>query len=256
MKAVILAGGLGTRLSEETLYKPKPMVEIGGMPIIWHILKLYSFFGINDFIICAGYKSYFIKEFFYNYFLHQPNIFFDIQNSKHTSLKKNNEKWKISIIDTGNDTMTGGRIKRIQDYIDDTFCLTYGDGLANIDLSKLILFHKNHSKIATVTAVNSPSRFGALELNGDNVTSFEEKPKINNHFINGGFFVLEPKIFDYIDGDSTIWEKEPLTRIAKDGSLNAFIHDDFWHPMDTLRDKIYLDDLYTNNKAPWKLWNE
>jgi len=256
MKAVILAGGLGTRISEETGIKPKPMIEIGGKPILWHIMKTYSFYGINEFIICLGYKGYMIKEYFANYFLHQSDITFDMSKNKMKIHQERVEPWKVTLIDTGEHTMTGGRIKRIKGYLEkgEDFCLTYGDGLANIDITELIKFHKSHGKIATLSAIYPPGRFGALELKDAQVTSFYEKPKGDGAFINGGFFVVNSKAIDYIKGDSTVWEQEPLNELAKDGELMSYKHDDFWQPMDTLRDKNHLNDLWKKEIAPWKIW--
>ena len=257
MKVVILAGGLGTRISEETVIKPKPMIEIGGKPILWHIMKIYSFHGINDFIVCCGYKGYVIKEYFANYFLHQSDITFDMSKNEMKIHQERAEPWKVTLIDTGEKTMTGGRIKRIKEYLDDgeDFCLTYGDGLANIDITKLISFHKNHGKLATLSAIYPPGRFGALNIIENQVTSFFEKPRGDGALINGGFFVLNSKTFDYIQGDNTIWEHEPLNKLASDGELMSFKHEDFWQPMDTLRDKHYLEELWESEKAPWKLWS-
>lgn len=257
MKAVILAGGLGTRLSEETDLKPKPMVEIGGMPMLWHIMKIYSFYNINEFIVCCGYKGYFIKEFFSNYFLHQSDVTFDLEKNDIKIHKKRAENWKVTLVDTGMETMTGGRIKRIKDYLDDDedFCLTYGDGVSNIDIRGLIKFHKNHKKLATLSSVIPPGRFGALELDGNKIKSFKEKPKGDGSMINGGFFVLKKNAINYIDGDNTIWEQEPLKNLAIDNQLMAYKHYDFWQPMDTLRDKFHLAELWESNKAPWKIWN-
>ena len=257
MKAVILAGGLGTRLSEETTLKPKPMVEIGGKPILWHIMKIYSFYGINDFIICCGYKGYLIKEYFANYFLHQCDVTFDMTSNEMKIHQKRAEPWKVTLIDTGDNTMTGGRIKRIKKFIkkDEDFCMTYGDGLADINIDKLIKFHKNHGKLATLSAVVPPGRFGAVEIKEFQVTSFNEKPKGEGGLINGGFFVLNFKAIDYIKDDQIIWEKEPLINLSKDQQLMAFIHDKFWQPMDTLREKNYLDELWNSNNAPWKIWD-
>ena len=256
MKAVILAGGLGTRISEETVIKPKPMIEIGGKPILWHIMKIYSFHGINDFIICCGYKGYVIKEYFANYFLHQSDITFDMSKNEMKIHQERVEPWKVTLIDTGEQTMTGGRIKRIKDYLDNgkDFCLTYGDGLANIDITKLIAFHKNHDKLATLSAIYPPGRFGALDITENQVTSFSEKPRGDGALINGGFFVLNSKALDYIQDDNTIWEQEPLKKLAMDGELMSFKHEDFWQPMDTLRDKHLLEELWESEKAPWKLW--
>ena len=257
MKAVILAGGLGTRISEETVLKPKPMIEIGGKPILWHIMKIYSYYGINEFIICCGYKGYIIKEYFANYFLHQSDITFDMSKNEMKIHQERAEPWKVTLIDTGENTMTGGRIKRIKEYLeeDEDFCLTYGDGLANINLGELINFHKNHGKAATLSSVYPPGRFGALDINNNLVDSFVEKPRGDGALINGGYFVLKTAIIDYIDHDSTVWEQEPLNKLAKDKELMAFKHEGFWQPMDTLRDKHYLEELWETGKAPWKLWN-
>jgi len=257
MKAVILAGGLGTRISEETALKPKPMIEIGGKPILWHIMKIYSYYGINEFIICCGYKGYVIKEYFANYFLHQSDITFDMSNNEMKIHQERAEPWKVTLIDTGDNTMTGGRIKRIKNYLNDgeDFCLTYGDGVANINISELIKFHKSHCKIATLSSVFPQARFGSLEIEDNQVKKFIEKPKGDGALINGGFFVLNLKALDYIEGDSTIWEQEPLNKLAEEGELMSFKHDDFWQPMDTLRDKHYLEGLWESNKAPWKLWS-
>ena len=256
MKAVILAGGLGTRISEETVIKPKPMIEIGGKPILWHIMKIYSFHGINDFIICCGYKGYVIKEYFANYFLHQSDITFDMSKNEMKIHQERLEPWKVTLIDTGEQTMTGGRIKRIKEYLNngEDFCLTYGDGLANIDITKLIAFHKNHDKLATLSAIYPPGRFGALDITENQVTNFSEKPRGDGALINGGFFVLNSKALDYIQDDNTIWEQRPLKKLAKDGELMSFKHEDFWQPMDTLRDKHLLEELWESEKAPWKLW--
>ena len=255
MKCVILAGGFGTRISEETETKPKPMVQIGGKPILWHIMKIYSHHGVNDFIICAGYKGYVIKEYFANYFLHMSNITFDMSTNKMQVHENNAEPWKVTIVDTGDGTMTGGRLLRVKDYIDDeTFCFTYGDGVSDVDISKLVAFHKEKNKWATVTAVQPPGRFGAIKMDDTTITSFEEKPQGDGGYINGGFFVLEPEVFDLIDGDPMIWEREPMERLANKRQIEAFTHDGFWRPMDTLRDKNHLEDLWENNKAPWKTW--
>ena len=255
MKVVILAGGLGTRISEETHLKPKPMIEIGGKPILWHIMKSYSAFGINDFVICCGYKGYMIKEYFANYFLHTSDVTFDMKNNKMEVHRKSAEPWKVTLVDTGLETMTGGRLKKVQDFIDnETFCFTYGDGVSNVDISKLIEFHNKSNTLATVTAVQPPGRFGTLDITGNKITNFEEKPAGDGNWINGGFFVLEPKIFDYIDEYSTIWERQPLENLAKDKQLSAFRHSDFWQPLDTLRDENYLESLWISNKAPWKIW--
>ena len=256
MKAVILAGGLGTRLSEETHSKPKPMVEIGGKPILWHILKIYSHYGINDFIICCGFKGYVIKEYFANYFLHMSDVTFDMNNNEMIVHEKRAEKWKITLVDTGEKTMTGGRLKRIFEYVknDDFFCFTYGDGVSDINISDLINFHKNHGKDATLTSTFPPGRFGALDIINNKVNKFEEKPKGDGAYINGGFFVLSPRVISRIEGDSTMWEQEPLKGLAADGQLMAFKHHGFWQPMDTLREKNNLEDMWHNNKAPWKVW--
>jgi glucose-1-phosphate cytidylyltransferase len=257
MKVVLLAGGMGTRISEESDFKPKPMVEIGGKPILWHIMKIYSHFGFNEFIICLGYKGYFIKEYFSNYYMHQTDLTIDLSNNSIEFFKTQSEPWKITLIDTGLNTMTGGRLRRIKDYIgNDTFMLTYGDGVADINISDLLKFHKENKKLATLTTIQLSGRFGALEISKkNNVTSFIEKPKGDGSWINGGFFVLEPGIFNYIEsGDSTIWEKIPLESLASDGELNAFKHDGFWKPMDTLRDKNDLEQLWNSGSAPWKVW--
>lgn len=256
MKAVILAGGLGTRLAEETSIRPKPLVEVGGRPILWHIMKTYSAHGINEFIICCGYKGYMIKEYFSNYFLHMCDVTIDIPNNTMTTLQNRAEKWKVTMIDTGEQTMTGGRLRRVKQYLDnETFCFTYGDGVGDIDITKSIEFHKSHGKLATLTAAAPPGRFGALNIDGERITSFEEKPANESGYINAGFFVLEPAVIDRINGDETIWERTPLESLAHDGQLNAWKHDGFWQPMDTLRDRNYLDTLWTNGKAPWKTWS-
>jgi len=254
MKTVILAGGVGSRISEETHLKPKPMIEIGGKPILWHVMKIYSKYNLNDFIICLGYKGYLIKEYFVNYFLHTSDVTIDIQNNKVEIHQVNSEPWRVTLIDTGEDTMTGGRVKRIQKYIDGTFCLTYGDGLSDIDLPALIDFHKKNGLLATVTAVQPPGRFGALKLENNKVCRFQEKPQGDSGFVNGGFFILEPGIFDYIKDDSTILEREPLENLAKDNRLGAYRHNGFWQPMDTLRDKNRLEELWSTGNAPWKIW--
>lgn len=256
MKAVILAGGLGTRLSEETLVRPKPMVEIGGKPVLWHIMKMYSHHGVNDFIICCGYKGYMIKEYFSNYYLHNSDITFDMQNNTVDVHQRHYEPWRVTLVDTGEKTMTGGRLKRIADYVknDECFCMTYGDGVSDVNIAESINFHRLHGKKATVTAVFPPSRYGILEFDGDHVTSFKEKPEGNGSMINGGFFVLSPSVLEYIDGDNTIWEKEPLERLVHSNQIAGYKHLGFWQPMDTLREKIYLEELWTNNQAPWKKW--
>tara|TARA_X000000368_G_scaffold52768_1_gene37612 strand:+ start:434 stop:1207 length:774 start_codon:yes stop_codon:yes gene_type:complete len=257
MKAVILAGGLGTRISEETDLKPKPMIEIGGRPILWHIMKIYSFYGINDFIICCGYKGYLIKEYFANYFLHMSDVTFDIQDNKIDIHQNKSEPWKVSLIDTGESTMTGGRLKRIKDYVKDEseFCFTYGDGVSDVNISELIKHHMKHGKKATLTAARPQGRFGALKIGSDNlINKFEEKPEGEQSWINGGFFVLNPSVIDLIEGDTTSWENEPLTKLAKDNELSAYMHDGFWQPMDTLREKNELNELWSSGKAPWKVW--
>ncbi len=256
MKAVILAGGTGTRISEETHLKPKPMIEIGGKPILWHLMKIYSSQGVNDFIICCGYKGYIIKEYFANYFLHMSDITFDMSNNKMKVHQQNAEPWTVTLVDTGEDTQTGGRLKRVLPYLKDekAFCFTYGDGLANVDIVKLIQFHVKHGKLATITAVQPPGRYGALNRESDLVTSFVEKPKGDGGWINGGFFVLSPKCIDYIDSDDTAWEQRPLKDIALKGELMAYEHKDFWQPMDTLREKNLLEELWGSGKAPWKIW--
>jgi glucose-1-phosphate cytidylyltransferase len=257
MKVVILAGGLGTRLSEETDIKPKPMVEIGGKPVLWHIMKIYSFYGFNDFVICCGYKGYVIKEYFANYFLHKANVTIDLSKNKMDVLDSFAEPWKITLVETGLNTMTGGRIKRIQPFIgNEPFLLTYGDGVSNVDISKLVSFHKNHGKLATLTAVQPSGKFGALELSeSGTVDSFQEKPKGDGAWINGGFFVLQPQIFDYInDGDSTIWERDPLENLSNEKELIAFKHNGFWRPMDTLRDKMELEKMWNSENCEWKIW--
>lgn len=260
MKVVILAGGFGTRISEESGIRPKPMVEIGGKPILWHIMKLYSFYGLNDFVICCGYKGYMIKEYFSNYFLHMSDITFDLKNNSMEVHRQSSEPWKVTLIDTGENTMTGGRIKKVADHLNgEAFCLTYGDGVSNVNIRELINFHKNSKALATLTAVKQPGRFGAFTLKDtdDRIANFREKPKgdgVDNAYINGGFFVVEPKALNFITDDSTVWEKEPLEILAKTNELAAYRHDGFWQPMDTLRDRNYLEDLWESKNAPWKLW--
>jgi glucose-1-phosphate cytidylyltransferase len=256
MKAVILAGGLGTRLSEETVSKPKPMVEIGGKPILWHIMKTYSHYGITDFIICCGYKGYIIKEYFANYFLHQSDVTFNMKSNKMTVHEDRAEPWTVTLVDTGDNSMTGGRLRRLLPYLKDeeAFCFTYGDGVADINIKSLIDFHKSHKKLATLTATFPPGRFGALNIEDNQVMKFEEKPKGDGALINGGYFVLSPKVIERISGDETIWEQEPLKGLASDGQLMSFKHDGFWQPMDTIRDKMYLENLISTNRAPWKIW--
>jgi glucose-1-phosphate cytidylyltransferase len=255
MKVVILAGGLGTRISEESHLKPKPMIEIGGKPILWHIMKTYSHYGLNDFIICCGYKGYVIKEYFANYFLHNSDITFDLKSNNQTIHNNSSDPWRVTVVDTGEETMTGGRVKRITKFIDEEiFCLTYGDGVADLNIAQTIDFHKAHKKLATVTAVQPPGRFGQLDMNGTQVERFVEKPVGDGGYINGGFFVLNKKVLEFIKEDSTIWEKEPLMDLASQGQLNAFTHNGFWQPMDTLRDKNHLEKLWETGKAPWKVW--
>ena len=255
MQAVILAGGLGTRISEETSLRPKPMIEIGGKPILWHVMKIYSHYGIHDFIICLGYKGYMIKEYFANYFLHMSDVTFDMANNSMKIHQNSAEPWKVTLVDTGEATMTGGRIKRVKDYVGDkTFCLTYGDGVGNVDIKKLVDFHRSHKNLATLTAVQPPGRFGALELKGSSILRFLEKPHGDGAWINGGFFVLEPQVLDLISGDEMIWEREPLAQLSRQGSLRAYFHEGFWQPMDTLRDKNHLEELWSSGKAPWKMW--
>lgn len=255
MKAVILAGGLGTRISEETHLKPKPLIEIGEMPLLWHIMKIYSSHNVNDFVICCGYKGYLIKEYFANYFLHMSDVTIDIKQNKMEVHNRFAEPWKITLVDTGLETMTGGRLKRIKNYLDDeTFCFTYGDGLSDIDITKLIAYHKNNKMLATVTAVQPPGRFGTLHFEEDKVLGFQEKPAGDGNWINGGYFVLEPSVLDYIKDDSTIWERDPLEKLSKEGQLSAYKHTGFWNSLDTLRDKNHLDELWNSNNAKWKVW--
>lgn len=256
MKAILFAGGYGTRLSEETTVKPKPMVEIGGKPILWHIMKLYSHYGVNEFIILCGYKGYMIKEYFENYFLHMSDITFDMSTNTTTIHEQRAESWKVTLLDTGEDTMTGGRLKKAFEFVknEECFCLTYGDGLCDVNIGETIRFHKSHNKKATLLSVVPPGRFGVLELDGDNVIQFQEKPQGDGYKINGGFFVLSPDIFRYLADDKTIWEQEPLQNLARDAQLKAFNHSGFWHPMDTLRDKNFLQKLWEEDRAPWKVW--
>lgn len=256
MKAVILAGGLGSRISEETTIKPKPMIEIGGKPILWHIMKIYSHYGINEFIICCGYKGYVIKEYFANYFLHMSDVTFDMSTNRMEVHQNHAEPWKVTLVDTGEHSMTGGRLRRVKDYVKDEelFCFTYGDGVSDVDINKLIAFHKAKGVDATLTSTYPPGRFGALDIQNHKVHSFKEKPKGDGGMINGGFFVLSPKVFDLIDGDATTWEREPLEKLAASGQLAAFPHEGFWQPMDTLRDKIQLEELWQSGNAPWKMW--
>ena len=255
MKAVILAGGFGTRISEETQLKPKPLIEIGGMPLLWHIMKIYSQHGVNDFVICCGYKGYMIKEYFANYSLHKSNITFDLKANSTQVHSSDVEPWKITLVDTGLNTMTGGRLKKVKEFLDDeSFCFTYGDGLSDINLKELIEFHRNQKTLATVTAVRPPGRFGAMAISDNRVTKFQEKPEGDGDWINGGFFILEPKIFDYLTDDKTIWEREPLEKLSEDNQLSAYKHSGFWQPVDTIRDKNHLEELWKLNKAPWKKW--
>ena len=256
MKAVILAGGLGTRISEETGSKPKPMIEIGGKPILWHILKIYSSHGISDFLICCGYKGYVIKEYFANYFLHTSDITFDIAENSMEIHERKAEPWRVTLVDTGDETMTGGRLKRVRQYVgEEDFCMTYGDGVGDVDITALLAFHSQHGCLATKTAIKPPGRFGALALEGEKIVNFLEKPQGDGGWINGGFFVLSPSVFDLIDGDNTIWEREPLESLAHADNLRAYFHHGFWQPMDTMRDKSHLEELWAAGKAPWKTWS-
>lgn len=254
MQAVILAGGMGTRISEESHLKPKPMIEIGGKPILWHILKIYSAHGINDFIICCGYKGYLIKEYFANYFLHTADVTFDMKNNAMKVHQNLAEPWTVTLIDTGEHTMTGGRLKRVRDYIKGDFCFTYGDGVGNVNISESIRFYQQQDTLAMITAVYQPGRFGALEIHNHKITSFKEKPKGDGGMINGGFFILSPKVLDYIENDQSSWEGHALENLATEGQLSVFKHEDFWHPMDTLRDRLYLEELWQSGNAPWKVW--
>lgn len=255
MKAVILAGGMGTRISEESHLRPKPMIEIGGRPILWHIMKIYSAHGINDFIICLGYKGFIIKEYFANYFLHMSDVTFDMKENRMEVHQQNAEPWRVTLVDTGDSTMTGGRLRRVRHYVGaETFCFTYGDGVSDIDITQLIEFHRKQQTFATLTAVQPPGRFGALDMKGNRITQFEEKPAGDCNWVNGGFFVLEPGVIDLIEGDSTVWERKPLEELARRGQLSAFRHQGFWQPMDTLRDKIKLEELWDSGNAPWKIW--
>jgi glucose-1-phosphate cytidylyltransferase len=257
VKVVILAGGMGTRISEESSVRPKPMIEIGGSPILWHIMKLYAHHGLRDFVICLGYKGYMIKEYFMNFVLHRSDVTIDAVKNSVTYHQSNVEPWTITLVDTGETTLTGGRVKRVRNYLDpqEPFCLTYGDGLSDVDIADTIAFHRRQGKLATVTAVRPPGRYGALELDGTSVKSFVEKPPGDNAYINGGFFVLEPGVMDYIEGDTTSWESAPLEALARGGELSAYRHSGFWQPMDTLRDKMHLEDLWKSGLAPWRLWS-
>ncbi len=257
MKTVILAGGFGTRISEESAIRPKPMVEIGGRPILWHIMKIYSAHGLNDFIVCCGYKGHMIKEYFANYYLYASDVTFDLRNNKMKVHQNGTEPWKVTLIDTGEKTMTGGRLKRVKEYIgDETFCLTYGDGVTDLNINELVDFHRKQKTLATLTAVQPPGRFGAFNLdrNQDKIPTFKEKPQGDSAWVNGGFFVLEPGVMDYIAGDTTVWEREPVEKLASDGMLSAYRHHGFWQPMDTLRDKMYLEGLWASDNPPWKVW--
>ena len=256
MKAVILAGGLGTRLSEETGSIPKPMVAIGGKPILWHIMKIYAAHGITEFVVCLGYKGYSIKEYFANYFLHHSDVTFDLSTNSMSVHQNSAEPWKVTLVDTGENTMTGGRLRRVRDYIgDEDFCLTYGDGVGNVDITASIAFHKAHGLLSTMTVTQPPGRFGVVEMDGDRVTEFQEKPHGESGWINAGFFVLSPKVIDYIDGDDAIWEREPMERLAAAGQMCAWRHHDFWRPMDALRDKVVLEQIWSSGQAPWKVWS-
>jgi glucose-1-phosphate cytidylyltransferase len=255
MKAVILAGGAGTRISEETAIRPKPMVEIGGRPILWHIMKLYSAYGVNEFVVCLGYKGYVIKEYFANYFLHMSDVTFDVARNSMEVHQASAEPWRVTLVDTGEATMTGGRIKRVRSYVEnEAFCMTYGDGLSDVNIRDLIEFHARNKRLATLTVVQPPGRFGAVKASGERVLSFEEKPQGDGGWINGGFFVLSPKVLDYIEGDESIWERDPLQSLARDGQMTAYRHTGFWQAMDTLRDKQHLEELWARGNAPWKVW--
>ncbi len=255
MKAVILAGGLGTRISEESNVRPKPMIEIGGKPILWHIMKIYSAHGVNDFIICCGYKGYVIKEYFANYFLHMSDVTFDMQKNRMDVHQNSAEPWRVTLVDTGEETMTGGRLKRVKSHLnDEPFCFTYGDGVGDVDITSVVEFHRSHGGLATLTATQPPGRFGAINIESGRVASFQEKPQGDGSWINGGFFVLDPKVIDYIEGDHTTWEREPMERLAADGQMHAWNHSGFWQPMDTLRDKKHLEELWESGTAPWKVW--
>ena len=255
MKAVILAGGLGTRISEESHLRPKPMIEIGGKPVLWHIMKIYSAYGINDFIVCCGYKGYMIKEYFANYYLHMSDVTFDMRDN-HMQVHQNSaEPWRVTLVDTGDDTMTGGRLKRVAGYLaNEAFCFTYGDGVSNVNIRDLVAFHQSHGTVATLTAVRPPGRFGALNLQEQKIVNFQEKPAGDGGWISGGFFVLSPRALDYIEDDATVWEHGPMERLAKEGQMSAYPHEDFWHPMDTMRDLAHLEQLWSSGQPPWKVW--
>lgn len=256
MKAVILAGGMGTRISEESHLRPKPMIEIGGKPIVWHIMKIYSTFGINDFVICLGYKGYVIKEYFANYFLHMSDVTFDMRRNKMEVHQNKAEPWTVTLVDTGENTMTGGRLRRVREHLaaEESFCFTYGDGVSDVDIAASVEFHRKEGTLATVTAVQPPGRFGALAVEGKRVASFREKPFGDGGWINGGYFVLSPKVLDFIDGDDTVWERDPMERLSRLGQMSAYFHNGFWHAMDTLRDKNYMEELWQSGRAPWKTW--
>ena len=255
MKAVILAGGLGTRISDASNTRPKPMIEIGGKPILWHIMKIYSSHGVNDFVICCGYKGYVIKEYFANYFLHMSDVTFDMKHNKMEVHQNSAEPWRVTLVDTGEQTMTGGRLRRVRDHIgDDDFCFTYGDGVGDVDISSLVDFHKQEGRLATLTATQPPGRCGAINLDGYRIDSFQEKPQGDGAWINGGFFVLNPKVIDYINDDRTVWEREPMERLARDRQMSAWLHRGFWQPMDTVRERQLLESLWASGGAPWKLW--
>ena len=254
MKVVILAGGLGSRLSEETTVRPKPMVELGGKPVLWHIMKIYSQHGLNDFVVCLGYKGYVIKEYFANYFLHMSDVTFDLRRNEMKVHANMSEPWSVTLVDTGDNTQTGGRLGRVREHIDGTFCFTYGDGLSDVNVAELVAFHREQGTHATLTAVQPPGRFGVINFQEEKISAFQEKPPGDGSWINGGFFVLEPAVFDYIKGDETVWERDPLERLARDGQLSAFKHAGFWQPMDTLRDKMHLESLWAPGDAPWKTW--
>jgi glucose-1-phosphate cytidylyltransferase len=255
MKVVILAGGIGTRISEESHLRPKPMIEIGGMPMLWHIMKIYSAHGLRDFIVCCGHRGYVIKEYFANYFLHTSDVVFDMANNRMEVLQNSAEPWRVTLVDTGEKTMTGGRLKRVKHLLaDEPFCFTYGDGVSDVDIAALIAFHKAQGRLATLTAVEPQARFGALAIENGRITRFQEKPQGEGGWVNGGFFVLSPRVIDYVEGDATIWEREPLERLAQEGQLSAYSHRGFWHPMDTLRDRVHLEDLWNSGTPPWKVW--